>query len=227
MSNKASLKMTKFLNVLIIGMSLGLVACDAPSGIKEVAYPWAPEVKKTTHFGEIRVHPVRYNEKNTEMVLLKKLLGHTRSNQPIYARLIASEPHTLETKTSLNMRLTQLKNDLKRLGIADSNIQITLLEPTDLPITEYAVITVAIDQYTASPPLCPGWGTMPEAAPGGDKNFGCASATNLANMIANPKDLLEAQSLGKGDGERNTLFVGRYQEDKIKELKREKVDIDN
>ncbi|MBL0942081.1 MAG: hypothetical protein IBJ00_05075 [Alphaproteobacteria bacterium] len=218
--------MVKFLNILIVGISLTLGACDAPSGIKEVAYPWAPKVEKTTHFGEIRVHPVPYNKKNTEMRLLKKLLGYTRSNQPIYARLIASEPQTLETKANLTLRLTQLKNDLKKLGIADSNIQMMLLDPTDLPISESAVITVAIDQYTVSPPLCPGWGAMPESAAGGDRNFGCASAANLANMIANPKDLLEAQSLGTGSGERNSLFVSKYKEDKIKELKVEKVDID-
>jgi hypothetical protein len=226
MLNKASLNMSKFFSILIIGLSMALVACDAPTGIKEVAYPWAPKVEKTTYFGEIRVHPLRQNAKNEEGELLKKILGYTRSNQPIYARLIASEPQTLETKNYLKMRLMQLKNDLKRLGIVDSNIQMTLLESTDQSLSESAVITVAIDQYTASPPLCPGWGSMPESAAGGDRNFGCVSAANLANMIANPKDLLEAQPLGKGNGERNALFVTRYQEDKIKEIKIEKVNID-
>lgn len=41
-------------------------------------------------------------------------------------------------------------------------------------------------------------------------HMGCSSASNLAQMIANPKDLVEPRSMGGGDGERAAISIMKY-----------------
>lgn len=51
-------------------------------------------------------------------------------------------------------------------------------------------------------PGCPDWSTsLAQAHEGNSSNFGCATMTNLAAMIANPQDLLHGQDASTGSGD--------------------------
>jgi hypothetical protein len=54
--------------------------------------------------------------------------------------------------------------------------------------------------------------------PEGEPDYGCASASNLASMVANKNDLVEGRDLASGDAARHDIFTEYYRQDKIKAL---------
>ena len=72
------------------------------------------------------------------------------------------------------------------------------------PVTEGFVgpgqARIVLTRSTASVPGCPDWSHTAEAnhLNGTNPNYGCATNSNLAAMVANPEDLVEGQ---KGTGE--------------------------
>jgi pilus assembly protein CpaD len=81
-------------------------------------------------------------------------------------------------------------------------------------------LTVVIGRYVVIPPSCPNW-SKPSTGDSNNRtssNFGCATATNLGAMVADPGDLVTGKSLGPGDATVSAGAVQRYREDSIKEL---------
>jgi pilus assembly protein CpaD len=81
-------------------------------------------------------------------------------------------------------------------------------------------LTVVIGRYVVIPPSCPNW-SKPSTGDSNNRtgsNFGCATATNLGAMVADPGDLVTGKTLGPGDGTVSAGSVQRYREDSIKEL---------
>ncbi|RJF85412.1 CpaD family pilus assembly protein [Sphingomonas cavernae] len=66
-------------------------------------------------------------------------------------------------------------------------------------------IRVVVSRMTASVPECPDWSrpSQPEYEASTMSNFGCASAKNLAAMIADPEDLLHGRN-GQGGSDAHT-----------------------
>lgn len=75
-----------------------------------------------------------------------------------------------------------------------------LLLSDPAPVTSGAIepgsIRVVVSRTTASVPNCPNWArkSQPEFASSTMSNFGCATNSNLAAMIANPEDLVRGQT---------------------------------
>lgn len=71
---------------------------------------------------------------------------------------------------------------------------------------------VYLGQYQISVPGCPDFRkpiltdftNMPSS------NFGCANAMNLANMVADPGDLVHPDKLGNADGAREAMVINKY-----------------
>jgi pilus assembly protein CpaD len=103
-------------------------------------------------------------------------------------------------------RIGQLTRELIQRGIG----------ATTLPPSTSAVaadhMTVVVERYVVTPPDCPNW-TKP---PYGDhsntpaSNFGCATATNLGLMVADPRDLVIGRSLGPPRGDPALYGYSRY-----------------
>jgi pilus assembly protein CpaD len=73
-------------------------------------------------------------------------------------------------------------------------------------------IGVSIGRYLAAAPNCPDW---TDADPQGfdnapSSNFGCATQSDLAAMVANPEDLLRGKAAGPADGDFVARSVERY-----------------
>lgn len=73
-------------------------------------------------------------------------------------------------------------------------------------------VALQVERYVVTPPACPNW-SKPS---GGDptntvgSNFGCATATNLGLMVAEPRDLLVGRKPGPADAEPALRAVHKY-----------------
>lgn len=132
--------------------------------------------------------------------------------RPEYPDRIAvlADDSTLETRRVAGVREHLLERRV-------SSRQITLgMAADDRPDT----VTIVIGRYIVIPPSCPNW-SKPSSADANNRNgsnFGCATATNLGAMVADPGDLVTGKSIGPGDGTVSAGSVQRYREDSVKEL---------
>jgi pilus assembly protein CpaD len=76
---------------------------------------------------------------------------------------------------------------------------------------------VQTGRYLVTTPPCPNWSKNPplDYTNVHPSNFGCATATNLAHMVASPADLVEGRPLGLADAIPAAAAVQRYQSDKV------------
>lgn len=83
-------------------------------------------------------------------------------------------------------------------------------------------VTVVVERYVLRPLDCPNW-TQPV---GGNpqnsthRNFGCADAYNLGQMVANKRDLVGGRTLGQPDGDLAARSVIQYRNDVQKPLEK-------
>lgn len=91
-----------------------------------------------------------------------------------------------------------------RNGVAGQAARYGLLLSSAAPVTAGAVpegsLRVVVSRMSASVPGCPDWSrpSHPEYGGSATSNYGCASATNLAAMIANPEDLVRGREIEDG-----------------------------
>jgi pilus assembly protein CpaD len=80
------------------------------------------------------------------------------------------------------------------------------------------VVRVAVERYVVTLPPCPDWRqpSWPNRNNVPTSNMGCANATALGMMVANPRDLLEGQEFSGPDGGVSADAITRYQQDKVK-----------
>jgi pilus assembly protein CpaD len=83
-------------------------------------------------------------------------------------------------------------------------------------------VELATERYQVVVPSCPDWSrpSNPDFDNRPLPNLGCATATNLGLMVAEPRDLVRGRELGPADGVREAEAVVRYREDKVKDLER-------
>jgi pilus assembly protein CpaD len=107
-------------------------------------------------------------------------------------------------------RVAALSSALLGYGIVAATL------PSGAVPTNRAVI--AIGRYTVTLPPCPNWSSPPQAeyTNAHNSNWGCAAATNLGLMVANPADLVSGRPLGPTDGATAVAAVQRYLTDRVK-----------
>jgi pilus assembly protein CpaD len=101
-----------------------------------------------------------------------------------------------------------------------SNLGYThVLAPFSLPGGEDSV-AVVVKRLAAMPPACPDWRQIGQYDPDNMpmKNLGCANATNLYLMVADPRDLVSGRMLGPADGYEATRSVDTYRSGKLDSL---------
>ena len=74
-------------------------------------------------------------------------------------------------------------------------------------------VAVVVRRYAVTLPGCPDWSERPGRTFNNtvSRNLGCASATNLGLMVANPADLEGGRRPGPMDGAFGVLAIQRYQ----------------
>lgn len=73
-------------------------------------------------------------------------------------------------------------------------------------------VSVVVERYTVTLPACPDWSDRPGRTWNNtvSRNWGCATATNLGLMVAEPGDLATGRTPGPMDGTFATLAIQRY-----------------
>ncbi|HUK60164.1 MAG TPA: CpaD family pilus assembly lipoprotein [Stellaceae bacterium] len=82
-------------------------------------------------------------------------------------------------------------------------------------------VAVLVDRYVAIPPACPDWSDDPAGSHSNSvtsSNYGCATLSNFAQMIANPRDLTTGRQLGPEAGDPAADAVERYRTGAVKPL---------
>jgi pilus assembly protein CpaD len=106
-----------------------------------------------------------------------------------------------------------------QLGSALSNLGYThVVAPSNQPGGD--AVAVVVKRLAAMPPSCPDWGPVGHYDPNNlpMKNLGCASATNLYLMVADPRDLVSGRMLGPADGDEAVRSVDNYRSGKLDNL---------
>jgi pilus assembly protein CpaD len=102
-------------------------------------------------------------------------------------------------------------------ALARQDVKPMFASAPDLPAGD---IRLTFEHYVASAPNCPNW----SKAPGNDfgntlhSDYGCATATNLAAMIADPRDLAEGRTMGPARGNPAIAAMHRYATGKVPSL---------
>lgn len=111
----------------------------------------------------------------------------------------------------------------RRSNAVESFLRRNRLFPVPLPSSGEAAlwtgsITVVIGRYVVTPPRCPDWSKPATGDPSNQvgSNYGCAMATNLGVMIADPGDLVRGRDPGPTNGEAAARAVERYRADQVK-----------
>ena len=75
-----------------------------------------------------------------------------------------------------------------------------------------STVTVAVGRFVVTPPACPDWSKSTAGDSGNttNSNFGCATATNLGMMVADPGHLVRGAPMGPGDGDMLARGVSNY-----------------
>ena len=78
---------------------------------------------------------------------------------------------------------------------------------------------IGIGRYAVQLPPCPNWSSPPQAeyTNAHESNWGCAAATNLGLMVAQPADLVSGRTLGPAEAPPAVIAVTRYYEDRVKQ----------
>ena len=109
-------------------------------------------------------------------------------------------------------RLAMLEAVLDRAGLAP-----LLAPPVPSTAPATGLVVVTLSRHLVTPPACPDW-RKPEGdddtnTPG--SNFGCATATNLDLMVADPGELLHGAPTAPGDGEFAARGIDAYRSGEI------------
>jgi len=157
-------------------------------------------------------HPVYFNNGSAllspaEVDSMRGFLGDGRISKVDSITVFAGE-------TSLAAaRAAHVSDALSSLGF------VHVLAPSGHGPGDDTVVVVA-KRVAALPPACPDWnlvGTydfhnLPM------KNLGCANATNLYLMVADPRDLVSGRTMGPGDGDEAVRSVETYRSGKLDNL---------
>ncbi|MHA1598567.1 MAG: CpaD family pilus assembly protein [Alphaproteobacteria bacterium] len=88
-----------------------------------------------------------------------------------------------------------------------------------LKIPTADAVSIVVRRYVATLPGCPDWsGELTSYNNTPSSNWGCATATNLGLMVAEPQDLVRGRDPGYADGEAAARSIDRYRKGETKEI---------
>ncbi len=227
--------MNKFTTISIVALAAFVSGCtewgNPPfrNAIPAETGPWKPEVQRQSHEDDIVFAHGSSTINHAGIEKLKDLVGKTTVAPPVHVRIMTHRTRADANTPVIEQRVGTIVRCLKKIGDVDpDNVEVIYL--TEADSGKANVMTVTLNQYIAIAPKCPGWNEYMNTygMPEGEANFGCTTASNLAQMVDDPYYMSRDKkdpTLGDADGARQNLFVHKYRTDKIRPLKIEKVDI--
>ncbi|MBP6986220.1 MAG: hypothetical protein KBB83_06515 [Alphaproteobacteria bacterium] len=180
--------------------------------------PWEPKVETTTRQHDFVFKAGQTSLTKAQMRELQNIAASTDGSAKINARLLTHSTMDQITREPLKSRVNHLTRALIKQGVSRGYIDVVSQASTTAQ--SGSVITVMIDQSKVLPIKCDGWnydvGNM--SWPEGEPDFGCATASNLSQMVANPRDLEQGREMDASDSIRTDVFTGFYRDNKITKL---------
>jgi pilus assembly protein CpaD len=198
--------------LLVVGMVSLLASCSPRTthwspveSPKELQVSWA----------EFH-HPVGFADTSatlgkSQKTTLDRFLSRVGRGSGVKVTITAA---ALDDAALVQKREMALASYLRRRGF-----QVALAQPQNTAPSQANSVRVTVGRHLVKTPSCPDWSKPATGDPSNrvTSNFGCATATNLGRMIADPGVLVNGtDELGPGDGEALAVGVRRYQADKIR-----------
>ena len=202
----------QFLTVTLVGALLIVLSACADLPLED----WSAIPAER----QARAHPVQY--------------AHTVRFAPGDERLVIAERQRLETfltrigagrgdrvvvavpeaANARSLRLDERRRQAVAAYLSLSRIETRPAEgELALEAPAQDTVAVVVSRYAVTLPGCPDWSERPGRTFNNtvSRNLGCASATNLGLMVANPADLESGRRPGPMDGTFGVLAIQRYQ----------------
>jgi pilus assembly protein CpaD len=201
-----------------LGLALMVSACTSTvENWQEVKPQRQPEVQSVDHH-----HAVQFAGRSTRLSTYEEQqlsrflasIGAARDNQFIISPRISAGDSGAGAQTA-RARAHTIARHLRARGL-DPEI---VLSPTETA-GGLSRVDVVVRQYLVTLPPCPDWTARPGWNFGNQpsSNWGCATATNLGLMVADPADLVRGAGSQPASAEPLVLSIDRYRRDEIKEL---------
>jgi pilus assembly protein CpaD len=191
-------------------LALGLLLAGCTSETSE----WTPaEAPKSPRVDYVRVqHDAAFKPGSAELAggeaaSLTQFLGAAQVTSADHVYLEAAADDRLEAS-----RIGRLAKIVDQKGAGAQ----TLPAGAGIPPNH---VRVVVERYVVTPPDCPNWSSPAVGYHGNEpgSNFGCADATNLSLMVADPRDLVIGRPLGPAQGDGAFAAAQRYRQGKVKD----------
>lgn len=191
----------RLLPVIAAGLALTACAGAAPRDIPRASA--APETVRV----EMPVDPRDNGLTWSQLDLLAALAAEYKARG--HGPLVISRPENAANAAAAIDAIAAARTELYDHGLDWRSIAGGAYEARG---RDQAPVVFSFTRYQASAPQCPGgWEDLTEAR--GDESwrrFGCATASNLAAMIADPRDLAAPRGFDAPDAARRQTVLERY-----------------
>ena len=220
--------------LLILSVSgLFVAGCqtDQEGGFKEEKKKsWETKAKRHTQIEKLQYFGGSVNLSSMHKRALRQAISKSDHDTVLYSRIMLNVNDSGKGNSALIRRVREIKRCLVFLGVARHRIEVLYLKPSaavEMSAKERNAINVAVDQYEIILPKCKDWDVMGDKEmPDGETQFGCKLERNFAHMIAEPKDIYDAQPTGSSDGARISLAISKYRKGELNKLIKEKASAD-
>lgn len=209
--------LTTALRGLVLPLAgLALAACAAPAPIPAGSLAPAPSAVPVTFAHTVRFAADAPQPSAAEATELATFLGTLPTDRELSTRVIGRvtpgrDAAAAEQLAAARARaVARLLGDRLRTEPALAIATSTTGDGVEVRVDTFEVLLPACPDWSRDPAF--DWRNLPLS------NLGCANATNLGLMAADPADLVRGRRLGPADGVREADAITRYRTDKVKQL---------
>ncbi len=194
------------LAILAAVLMAPLAACDSPEQAVHIA-PKQPRADRATALHGVSFPPFRDELSAVERQRLSAFVQELPADRTTVTLLTAAGS-PLQAQ-----RAAAIRGQLQTLGLP-----VVSVTPAQGIALGPDTVIVSAERYSARSINCPDWskstGYDPLNLP--HSNLGCANARNMADMMANPRDLEVGRTPGPASGHLGASAVDRLYNDKVK-----------
>ncbi len=202
--------MLRFKITLALAASLALLSgcASGPRSPTGTGLAWVPRAKINVVSHRRFVHRVGFAPMATRPAkpAIAALAAFLAKNRVRPDDVITLEGGTARERLSVARALA-------RLGLPGAG------EARFAPVLSTQMVLVVVDRYLATPPRdCPDWSKPVSAGFTNtvDSNYGCATAYDLGQMVADPHDLLRGRTLGPADAADGVNGITAYRKGDVR-----------
>ena len=196
-----------------LGFAMALSGCDQATPPQPLTLQGAAPLTIPVH-KDTQTHPLLLGANGQPSPLERERL------RAFIADMAGSRPDAIHVTISGQPTPVQVRA-LTTLLVTDGvNREKIAVAP---PSAARSPLTITIDRYVATPPVCNPWGTVYTASAEVNANparadLGCSDLNNLGAMVADPHDLVKGSSDPYASGATAARAAARYQSDTVKPL---------